>query len=63
LVKELPDHATLPGRVLMQDLYREVAAELKVPVPNDDMKPFALQIDKVVFDPRDPAASLKRYVA
>jgi nitrate/nitrite transport system substrate-binding protein len=63
LAKQPLDYAALPGRVLMQDLYREVAAELKIAVPDDDMKPFALQIDKVMFDPKDPAGSLKRYSA
>lgn len=63
LAKAPIDYKAMPGKILMQDLYKEVAAELKVPLPTDDMKPFALQIDQIKFDPNDPQGSLKRYVA
>jgi nitrate/nitrite transport system substrate-binding protein len=32
---------------------------MKVKIPNDDMKPFSLTMDKTVFDPSNPAAYLK----
>jgi nitrate/nitrite transport system substrate-binding protein len=61
LTKTAPDYKAAPASLLMPDLYREVAAELKVPVPDDGMRPFALDIDRIVFDPNDPEGSLKRY--
>lgn len=61
LAKSPPDYRAGPKALLMQDLYREVASEMKVKIPDDDMKPFALNIDQIVFDPNDPEGSLKRY--
>jgi nitrate/nitrite transport system substrate-binding protein len=43
----------------MQDLYKEVATEMKVKIPDDDMKPFSLTMDKTVFNPLNPAEYLK----
>jgi nitrate/nitrite transport system substrate-binding protein len=61
LVKNAPDYRAATDAILMQDLYREVAGELAIPVPKDDMTPFACQIDDVTFDPNDVAGSLARY--
>jgi hypothetical protein len=36
---------------------------MKLTVPDDDMKPFSLDIDKIEFDPTDPKGSLSRYGA
>jgi nitrate/nitrite transport system substrate-binding protein len=58
-LKESPDYQAIAGKLIMQDLYKEVAESMKVPVPNDDMKPFALNLDKVTFDPNKPADYLK----
>ena len=46
-------------KIVMDDLYKEVAASMKIKVPADDMKPFALAMDKTVFDPNNPSAYLK----
>jgi nitrate/nitrite transport system substrate-binding protein len=54
-----PDYAKVADALILQDLYREVAKEMNVPVPDDDMKPFTIDIDKAVFDPSDPAAAAK----
>ncbi|RAI30319.1 CmpA/NrtA family ABC transporter substrate-binding protein [Rhodoplanes serenus] len=61
LAKTTPDFKAGVADLLMPDLYREVAADLKVPLPEDDMAPFALDIDGVRFDPADPLGSLARY--
>jgi nitrate/nitrite transport system substrate-binding protein len=58
-LKEAPDYKAIADKIILQDLYKEVAASLKVKVPDDDMKPFALEIDKVKFDPNNPAEYLK----
>jgi nitrate/nitrite transport system substrate-binding protein len=56
-----PDYAAVVESVLLDDLYREVAAEMEVPVPDDGMTPFMVDADKAMFDPNDPAAMLAGY--
>lgn len=58
-LKEAPNYAAIADKLILDDLYKEVAASMKVKVPNDDMKPFSLTMDKTVFDPSNPAAYLK----
>lgn len=56
-LKEAPDYAAIADKLIMQDLYKEVASELKIAVPDDDMTPFTLKLDGVTFDPANPSAS------
>ena len=56
-----PDYDAVVKSVLLEDLYREVAAEMEVPVPDDGMDPFMVEADGKVFDPTDPAAMLAGY--
>jgi nitrate/nitrite transport system substrate-binding protein len=58
-LKELPDVAAIAERLILSDLYAEVAAEAGLPLPGDDMRPFTLKLDNVTFDPADPAGYLK----
>ncbi len=58
-LKEEPNYKAIAEKIVMDDLYKEVAASMKVKVPADDMKPFALTMDKTVFDPNNPSAYLK----
>ena len=58
-LKEAPNYAAIADKLILDDLYKEVAASMKIKVPNDDMKPFSLTMDKTVFDPANPAAYLK----
>jgi nitrate/nitrite transport system substrate-binding protein len=58
-LNEAPDYKAIADKIILTDLYKEVAAGMKVKVPDDDMKPFALEIDKVKFDPNNPAEYLK----
>jgi nitrate/nitrite transport system substrate-binding protein len=60
-LKSPPDYLKVADALIMQDLYREVAGEMKVSVPDDDMKPFTTQIDQITFYPTNPAAALKTY--
>jgi nitrate/nitrite transport system substrate-binding protein len=60
-LKELPDTAAIADRLILHDLYEEVAGEMGLTLPDDDMRPFTVALDKVEFDPRDPQASLSRY--
>ena len=62
---EMPaDAQKMVDDILLTDLYKEVATEMKIAVPNDDMAPISVAADKgVVFDPTKPAESLKLYAA
>lgn len=60
-LKEAPDYKAIADKLILQDLYKEVAAEMNIPVPDDDMKPFTVDLDKVTFDPNAPGESLKNY--
>jgi len=58
-LKDAPNYAAIADKLILQDLYEEVAKSMNVKIPNDDMKPFSLTMDKTVFDPSNPAAYLK----
>ncbi len=53
-LKAAPDYAVIADKLIMSDLYKEVAGELKLALPEDDMKPFTLKLDGVTFDPANP---------
>jgi nitrate/nitrite transport system substrate-binding protein len=54
-----PDYKAIADKLIMQDLYVEVAKSMGIKVPADDMKPFTLTLDKVTFDPNKPDDYLK----
>jgi nitrate/nitrite transport system substrate-binding protein len=58
-LQEAPDYKTIADKLILTDVYKEVAASMSIKVPDDDMKPFALEIDKVKFDPNNPAEYLR----
>jgi nitrate/nitrite transport system substrate-binding protein len=58
-LKEAPAYESIADKIILTDLYKEVAASMKVKIPDDDMKPFSLDIEKVKFDPKNPAEYLK----
>lgn len=60
-LKEAPDYQAIADKLILQDLYKEAASTLNIPVPDDDMKAFTLKLDNITFDPTDPAKSLKLY--
>ena len=63
-LKELPaDYEKMVDGILMQDLYKQVAGEMKIPVPDDNMTPFTVAVDKVAFNPTKPMDALKTYTA
>ena len=61
LLPKHPEYAQIAEKLIMKDLYREVAGEMKISIPDDDMKPFKLKLDGATFDPSDPIGSLKQY--
>lgn len=56
-----PDYSAIADKLILQDLYREVAREMNIRVPDNDMQPFTIDLDKVTFDPNAPGESLKKY--
>ena len=60
-LKELPDTKAIADKLILSDLYREVAKEVGVPIPDDDMAPFTIQLDNARFDPADIPGYLKKY--
>ncbi len=53
------DAKAIADKLIMQDLYAEVAKEVGLSLPTDDMKPWTMTLDKSKFDPNNPAAYLK----
>jgi len=58
-LKEAPNYKAIADKLILQDLYKEVAASMKIKTPDDDMKPFSLELDKTKFDPNSPGEYLK----
>jgi nitrate/nitrite transport system substrate-binding protein len=52
-----PDYKAIADRLVLQDVYTEVAKSMNISVPDDDMKPFQIDLDKMVFDPANPDAA------
>jgi nitrate/nitrite transport system substrate-binding protein len=48
-----PDYKAITEKIIMQDLYKEVAKEMNVVIPDDDMKPFTVTLDKRTFNPNE----------
>ncbi len=59
-LKAAPDYKAIADKLILTDLYKQVAASMKVKVPADDIETvFTYQLNKTVFDPANPAAYLK----
>ncbi|MFN8354244.1 MAG: CmpA/NrtA family ABC transporter substrate-binding protein [Spirosomataceae bacterium] len=57
LVKSAPDYKAVAEKLILDDLYAEVAKSMNIPVATDDMKPFKTTYD-VAFDPSNIAGYL-----
>jgi nitrate/nitrite transport system substrate-binding protein len=58
-LQEAPDYNAIADKLIMQDLYKEVATSMGIKIPGDDMKPFTIKLDKATFDPTKPGDYLK----
>jgi nitrate/nitrite transport system substrate-binding protein len=54
-----PDYKSIADKLILSDLYAEVAKEAGVAVPSDDMQPFEVTILKKSFDPNNPSLFAK----
>jgi nitrate/nitrite transport system substrate-binding protein len=57
-LQQPPPFKEIADRLILQDLYREVASSMNIAIPDDDMKPFTLELDKVKFDPATPMGAM-----
>ncbi|MFY7900194.1 MAG: CmpA/NrtA family ABC transporter substrate-binding protein [Chitinophagaceae bacterium] len=48
----------IASKIVMDELYAEVAKSMNIAVPADDMKPFKTNLETIVFDPNNPKAYL-----
>lgn len=60
LLKTAPDYQGIANNLILSDLYQEVAQAEKIPLPNDDLSPISIQLDKATFDPAHPQAEAAR---
>jgi nitrate/nitrite transport system substrate-binding protein len=51
---EAPDYKAIADKLVLQDIYIEVAKSMNIAIPDDDMKPFTVELDEVLFDPAKP---------
>jgi nitrate/nitrite transport system substrate-binding protein len=54
-----PDYKAITDKLILSDLYAEVAKEAGITIPDDDMKPFDITILKKSFDPNTPSVFAK----
>jgi nitrate/nitrite transport system substrate-binding protein len=55
MIAAAPNYKQVAEKIIMDDLYAEVAKSMGVPLPGDDMKPFKTNLETVTFDPNNPA--------
>jgi nitrate/nitrite transport system substrate-binding protein len=54
-----PDYKAIADKLILQDLYKEVATSMGIKIPVDDMRAFTIDLDKATFDPNNPGDYLK----
>lgn len=54
LLNSAPNYKAVADKLIMNDLYEEVAKSMNVPI-QPDMKPFKTNIETITFDPNNPA--------
>ncbi len=60
-LKSLPaDYKSIAEKLILDDLYAEVAKEMNVPLVLDDMKAFTIKLDPTSFDPNNPTDYLAK---
>lgn len=60
LLKQAPAYMEIANRLLLKDVYAEVAQAEGIKVPDDDMAPFEVKLDNTMFDPTKPDLEAKR---
>jgi nitrate/nitrite transport system substrate-binding protein len=60
MVKEAPEYQTIVNKVHRPDIFRDVAKEMSIAVPKEDMRKETL-FDNVEFDPNKPEEYAKKF--
>jgi len=55
LLPSAPDYTAIADKLIMRDLYAEVAKEMSLTVAGDDLQPFTVTLDQQTFDPKSPS--------
>jgi nitrate/nitrite transport system substrate-binding protein len=55
MISSAPSYKAVAQKLIMSDLYAEVAKSMGVTV-QEDMKPFKTNLETITFDPNNPAA-------
>lgn len=55
MINAAPDYQKVAKKLIMTDLFNEVAKSMNVPI-QEDMKPFKTNLETIIFDPKNPAA-------
>jgi nitrate/nitrite transport system substrate-binding protein len=55
MLSTAPEYKAISQKLILSDLYAEVAKSMGVPV-QEDMKPFKTNLETITFDPNNPAA-------
>ena len=55
MLTSAPNYKAIADKLIMNDLYEEVAKSMNVPI-QPDMKPFKTNLETITFDPNNPAA-------
>jgi nitrate/nitrite transport system substrate-binding protein len=55
MISTAPNYKDVAQKLILSDLYAEVAKSMNVPVQGD-MKPFKTNLETITFDPNNPAA-------
>ncbi len=58
MITNAPNYKEVANKLIMDDLYAEVAKSMGITIPADDMKPFKTNLETVSFDPANPAQYL-----
>ncbi|MDB5014795.1 MAG: nitrate transporter [Daejeonella sp.] len=58
MISSAPDYKEIADKLILDDLYEEVAKSMGIAVPNDGMKPFKTNLEPTIFDPANPAKYL-----
>lgn len=54
MIDKAPDYQGIAKKLILTDLFSEVAKSMNVPV-QEDMKPFKTNLETIIFDPKNPA--------
>jgi nitrate/nitrite transport system substrate-binding protein len=54
MINKAPDYQGVAKKLIMTDLFNEVAKSMNVPA-QEDMRPFKTNLETIIFDPKDPA--------